>query len=279
MESKFYLYFVLLIGIIGGCYTMYLNQDMDALNQKLVQTKHAVSNANGQIENTQRQIDQKKEIAGTIQLIETKKAEKETLLAEVKSIQDLEPALAEAMNQAIQKVRRESVGMSFPELGLVSGTQLKNAVIQKVDEEEIIIQHAEGVKRAKAADLPPELKDRFRLGALATSKPAPAVAMPTAEAAPTAPSAEVVSAARQKFDKKLLDARLATERMQKDLAALKQQLSQAESDMNSATSATRKFYTKSRRDQISLQVQALESRVTNAEIELKRIEGSPPIEP
>jgi predicted nucleic acid-binding Zn-ribbon protein len=268
MESKFYLYFVLLIGIIGGCYTMYLNQDMDALNQKLVQTKHAVSNANGQIENTQRQIDQKKEIADTIQLIETKKAEKETLLAEVKSIQDLEPALAEAMNQAIQKVRRESVGMSFPELGLVSGTQLKNAVIQKVDEEEIIIQHAEGVKRAKAADLPPELKDRFRLGALATSKPAP-----------TAPSAEVVSAARQKYDKKLLDARLATERMQKDLAALKQQLSQAESDMNSATSATRKFYTKSRRDQISLQVQALESRVTNAEIELKRIEGSPPIEP
>jgi hypothetical protein len=279
MESKFYLYFVLLIGIIGGCYTMYLNQDMDALNQKLVQTKHAVSNANGQIENTQRQIDQKKEIADTIQLIETKKAEKETLLAEVKSIQDLEPALAEAMNQAIQKVRRESVGMSFPELGLVSGTQLKNAVIQKVDEEEIIIQHAEGVKRAKAADLPPELKDRFRLGALATSKPAPAVAMPTAEAAPTAPSAEVVSAARQKYDKKLLDARLATERMQKDLAALKQQLSQAESDMNSATSATRKFYTKSRRDQISLQVQALQSRVTNAEIELKRIEGSPPIEP
>jgi len=279
MESKFYLYFVLLIGIIGGCYTMYLNQDMDALNQKLVQTKHAVSNANGQIENTQRQIDQKKEIADTIQLIETKKAEKETLLAEVKSIQDLEPALAEAMNQAIQKVRRESVGMSFPELALVSGTQLKNAVIQKVDEEEIIIQHAEGVKRAKAADLPPELKDRFRLGALATSKHAPDVAMPAAEAAPTAPSAEVVSAARQKYDKKLLDARLATERMQKDLAALKQQLSQAESDMNSATSATRKFYTKSRRDQISLQVQALESRVTNAEIELKRIEGSPPIEP
>ena len=279
MESKFYLYFVLLIGIIGGCYTMYLNQDMDALNQKLVQAKHAVSNANGQIENTQRQIDQKKEIAGTIQLIETKKAEKETLLAEVKSIQDLEPALAEAMNQAIQKVRRESVGMSFPELALVSGTQLKNAVIQKVDEEEIIIQHAEGVKRAKAADLPPELKDRFRLGALATSKHAPDVAMPAAEAAPTAPSAEVVSAARQKYDKKLLDARLATERMQKDLAALKQQLSQAESDMNSATSATRKFYTKSRRDQISLQVQALQSRVTNAEIELKRIEGSPPIEP
>lgn len=279
MESKFYLYFVLLIGIIGGCYTMYLNQDMDALNQKLVQVKHAVSNANGQIENTQRQIDQKKEIAGTIQLIETKKAEKETLLAEVKSIQDLEPALAEAMNQAIQKVRRESVGMSFPELSLVSGTQLKNAVIQKVDEEEIIIQHAEGVKRAKAADLPPELKDRFRLGALATSKPAPDVAMPVAEAAPAAPSAEVVSAARQKYDKKLLDARLATERMQKDLAALKQQLSQAESDMNSATSATRKFYTKSRRDQISLQVQALQSRVTNAEIELKRIEGSPPIEP
>ena len=258
---------------------MYLNQDMDALNQKLVQVKHAVSNANGQIENTQRQIDQKKEIAGTIQLIETKKAEKETLLAEVKSIQDLEPALAEAMNQAIQKVRRESVGMSFPELSLVSGTQLKNAVIQKVDEEEIIIQHAEGVKRAKAADLPPELKDRFRLGTLATSKPAPDVAMPVAEAAPAAPSAEVVSAARQKYDKKLLDARLATERMQKDLAALKQQLSQAESDMNSATSATRKFYTKSRRDQISLQVQALQSRVTNAEIELKRIEGSPPIEP
>ena len=149
----------------------------------------------------------------------------------------------------------------------------------KVDEVEIIIQHAEGVKRAKAADLPPELKDRFRLGALATSKPAPDAAMPAAEAAPAAPSAEVVSAARQKYDKKLLDARLGTERMQKDLAALKQQLSQAESDMNSATSATRKFYTKSRRDQISLQVQALQSRVTNAEIELKRIEGSPPIEP
>lgn len=279
MESKFYLYFVVLIGIIGGCYTMYLNQDMDALNHKLIQVKHSVSNANGQIENTQRQIDQKKELASTIQMIEAKKAEKEALMAEVKSIQDQEPALAEAMNQAIQKVRRESVGMSFPELPLAGSTVLKNAVIQKVDEEEIIIQHSEGVKRARAADLPAGLKDRFRLGALAASKPATAEEMPAAEPATPATTAAVVSAARQKHDKKLLDARLATERMQKDLAVLKQQLSQAESDMNAATSATRKFYTKSRRDQISLQVQALQARVNNAEIELKRIEGSAPVEP
>lgn len=279
MESKFYLYFVVLVGIIGGCYTMYLNQDMDALNQKLIQVKHAVTNANGQIENTQRQIDQKKELAGMIQMIEAKKAEKETLMAEVKSVQDQEPALAETMNQAIQKVRRESIGMSFSELSLANSTVLKKAVIQKVDDEEIVIQHAEGVKRARATDLPAELKDRFRLGALTASKPAPVAVMPTAESASAAPSGEVVSAARQKYDKKLLDARLATERMQKDLETLKQQLSQAESDMNAATSATRKFYTKSRRDQISQQVQAMQARVTNAEIELKRIEGAPPVEP
>ncbi len=276
MESKFYLYFVLLIGIIAGCYTLYLNQDMESLNQKLVQVKHAVSNANGQIENIQRQIDQKKEIAAMLQLIEVKKAEKETLLAEVKSIQNQEPALAEGMNQSIRKIRRDSIGMNYPELAMAGGTTLKNAVIQKVEEEEVIIQHSEGVKRAKTADLTPELKDRFRLGALASSQPETVAAAPAP--APAVPSAEAVSETRKKYDKKLLEARLATERMQKDLAALKQQFSQAEMDMNSATSATRKFYTKSRRDQISLQVQALQARVTNAEIELKRIEGSPPSE-
>lgn len=279
MESKFYLYFVILIGIIGGCYTMYLNQDMDALNQKLVQTKHAVSNADGQIAKTQQQIDQKKEVAAILHLIETRKAEKESLITEIKGIQDQEPALAESMNQAIAKVRRESVGMSFPELTLAGGTTLKNAQIQKVEEEEVIIQHSEGVKRAKSADLPPDLKDRMRLGALKALKPEPKVEAVAEVAMPTAqPSTEVVSEARKKYDKKLLDARLATERMQKDLEALKEQLSQAKSDMNSATSATRKFYTKTRHDQISLQVQAMQSRVTNAEIELKRIEGSPPSE-
>lgn len=279
MESKFYLYFVILIGIIGGCYTMYLNQDMDALNQKLIQTKHAVSNADGQIAKTQQQIDQKKEIAAILQLIETRKAEKDSLITEIKGIQDLEPALAESMNQAITKIRRESVGMSFPELTLASGTILKNAQIQKVEEEEVIIQHAEGVKRAKSADLPPALKDRLRLGALKTLKPEPKAEAPAEGAMPNAQAnTSVVSEARKKYDKKLLDARLATERMQKELEVLDQQLSQAKSDMNSATSATKKFYSKTRYDQINLQFQALQSRVTNAEIELKRIEGSPPSE-
>ena len=84
---------------------------------------------------------------------------------------------------------------------------------------------------------------------------------------------------RKKYEKKLLDAQLATERMTKDLTNLKTQLAQAESDLSAATSATKKFYSKTRRDQISLQVQAMQNRVDIASIELRRLEASAPAAP
>jgi predicted nucleic acid-binding Zn-ribbon protein len=281
MESKFYVYLLLLLAFAGGCYALFLNQDTDALNQKLIITRQSATSIQSSIDNFSRQIEQKKEVAVLIQAVEAKKAEKEALEKEITAIQDAEPALADSMKQAISRVRRESVGLDFPELTLASGITLKKAQIQRVEEEEVVFQHAEGVKRASAGDLPPDLKDRLRLGALKAVEDAsaPKVAETATTGAPSTGSMAAYEEAKGKHEKKLLDAQLATERMRKDLENLKAQLTQAESDMSAATSATKKFYTKSRRDQVSLQVQAMQSRVDTAEIELKRLEANAPKEP
>ena len=278
METKFFIYLFLLLGMFGGIYAVFINQDTDMLNQKLILARQSATNIQGTIARTSQQIEQRKEVAALVQTTESRKSEKEALEKEIHAIQAAEPALAEAMNQAIIQVRRESVGMSFPELTLTGGVVLKNAQIQRVDEQEVVFKHSDGVKRARLADLPADLKDRLRLGALA--------ALSTTAPAAAESSTPVTSAAmakyeeeRKKYEKKLLDAQLATERMTKDLTNLKTQLAQAESDLSAATSATKKFYSKTRRDQISLQVQAMQNRVDIASIELRRLEASAPAAP
>ncbi len=274
MDAKFFFGIIGLIGFCGGCYAFIINQDLDSLNVKLMLTRQSVASVQTQIDNISRQLDQRREVTQLIQTSEVNKAESEALEKEIQAIQDAEPALADSLNQAISRIRRESVGLEFPELTLAGGATLKKVQIQRVEENEVILKHSDGVKRASAGELPAILKDRFRLGALAKLTPAPAVIAPS-----MSPSVATYDEAQKKYEKKLLDARLATERMRKELEAVKAQLTQAESDMAAATSATKKFYSKTRRDQISLQTQAMQSRVTNAEIELQRIEASPPKAP
>ncbi len=278
METKFFIYLFLLLGMFGGIYAVFINQDTDMLNQKLILARQSATNIQGTIARTSQQIEQRKEVAALVQTTEARKSEKEALEKEIQAIQAAEPALAEAMNQAIIQVRRESVGMSFPELTLTGGVVLKNAQIQRVDEQEVVFKHSDGVKRARLADLPADLKDRLRLGALAAlSTPAPAAAESSTPV--TSAAMAKYEEERKKYEKKLLDAQLATERMTKDLTNLKTQLAQAESDLSAATSATKKFYSKTRRDQISLQVQAMQNRVDIASIELRRLEASAPAAP
>ncbi len=278
METKFFIYLFLLLGMFGGIYAVFINQDTDMLNQKLILARQSATNIQGTIARTSLQIEQRKEVAALVQTTEARKSEKEALEKEIQAIQAAEPALAEAMNQAIIQVRRESVGMSFPELTLTGGVVLKNAQIQRVDEQEVVFKHSDGVKRARLADLPADLKDRLRLGALAAlSTPAPAAAESSTPV--TSAAMAKYEEERKKYEKKLLDAQLATERMTKDLTNLKTQLAQAESDLSAATSATKKFYSKTRRDQISLQVQAMQNRVDIASIELRRLEASAPAAP
>ena len=279
METKFFIYLFLLLGMFGGIYAVFIDQDTDMLNQKLILARQSVANIQGIIARTSQQIEQRKEVAALVQTTEARKSEKEALEKEIQAIQAAEPALAQAMNQAIIQVRRESVGMSFPELTLTGDVVLKNAQIQRVDEQEVVFKHSDGVKRARPADLPTDLKDRLRLGALAAlSTPAPAADSSTPTPVTSAAMAKYEEE-RKKYEKKLLDAQLATERMSKDLTNLKTQLAQADSDLNAATSATKKFYSKTRRDQISLQVQAMQSRVDIASIELRRLEASAPAAP
>ena len=278
METKFFIYLFLLLGMFGGIYAVFINQDTDMLNQKLILARQSATNIQGTIARTSQQIEQRKEVAALVQTTEARKSEKEALEKEIQAIQAAEPALAEAMNQAIIQVRRESVGMSFPELTLTGGVVLKNAQIQRVDEQEVVFKHSDGVKRARLADLPADLKDRLRLGALAAlSTPAPVAAESSTPV--TSAAMAKYEEERKKYEKKLLDAQLATERMTKDLTNLKTQLAQAESDLSAATSATKKFYSKTRRDQISLQVQAMQNRVDIASIELRRLEASAPAAP
>ena len=74
METKFFIYLFLLLGMFGGIYAVFINQDTDMLNQKLILARQSVANIQGIIARTSQQIEQRKEVAALVQTTEARKS-------------------------------------------------------------------------------------------------------------------------------------------------------------------------------------------------------------
>jgi len=270
MEGKFFLFLGLVLAGIAGSYFIFLEQDLDSLNTKLIVTRQNTNSYQGQIDQIKYQMQNKNTVADLVKSTASLKAEKEKITDEIKALNEAHLAQVESLRAAIAQIRRETVGLSFDELVLTSGTPLKKAMIQDVTEDEIVIKHSLGIRRATSKEWPTALKERLRPGALADTKPVVA-AKPMPD-----PALANGEEARKKQAKKITDAELATSKMRRDLLALEQQLQQAESELNTNLSASRKYYTEVRRNQFRTQVQALLAQIGSAEDALNRLRTEQP---
>jgi|JI6StandDraft_1071083.scaffolds.fasta_scaffold00973_6 predicted nucleic acid-binding Zn-ribbon protein len=270
MEGKFFLFLGLVLAGIAGTYFIFLEQDLDSLNTKLIVTRQNTTSYQGQIDQIKYQMQNKSTVAELVKSTASLKAEKEKITDEIKTLNEAHLDQVESLRTAIAQIRRETVGLSFDELVLTSGAPLKKAMIQEVSEDEIVIKHSLGIRRAISKEWPIALKERLRPGALADTKP---VAVNEPMPASLIPNGED---ARKKHAKKIAEAEGATSKMKRDLLALEQQLQQAESDLNTNLSASRKYYTEVRRNQFRSQVQALQVRIGSAEDALNRLRTEQP---
>ncbi|GEP43791.1 hypothetical protein [Brevifollis gellanilyticus] len=274
MDGKIFLYLILIGAALGGSYKLYLDQDLGELNTKLIVVRQEMTGVQSQIDQISGQLQRRSSVTDLTKTLATLKDEKVRLEAEIQAVEAERPALTEGIRAAIAQIRQQTVGMRFDELSLATGSPLKNALIQEVSDDEIVIKHSLGIRRARASEWNADLKERLRPGALADTKPVADAAAPPAPVS-SAPEG-VMSEARQKHGKKILDAQLATQKMQRDLTSLEDLLMQAEKELNSNPSASRKYYIEGRRTQYAGQIAAQKARVSAAQDALRRLEAEPP---
>jgi chromosome segregation ATPase len=273
MDGKIFLYLILLGAAVGGSYKLYLDQDLGELNTRLAVVRQEMTGVQSQIDRISSQLQRRSSVIDLTKTIAALKEEKARLETEILAVEAERPALTEGIRAAIAQIRQQTVGMRFDELTLTTGAPLKNALIQEVSDDELVIKHSLGIRRARVNEWTADLKERLRPGALADTKPVVAAA---ASAPDPVIRDGVMSEARQKHGKKILDAQLATEKLRRDLASLEELLRQAENELNSNPSASRKYYIEVRRNQYAGQVAAQKSRVSAAQDALRRLEAEPP---
>ncbi len=275
MDGKILLYILLLGGALGGSYKLYLDQSMGDLNTRLVVARQELVGVQSQIDQLSGQIQRRAEIAELTKTIANLKNEKNQIDVEIQKLQAERPGLTEQLRASITRIRQQTVGMRFDELVLVTGSPLKGAVIQEVSDNEIVIKHSLGIRRAPVSDWTADLKDRLRPGDLADTLPV--ASAPAPSPAPAEPvTGDGMSEARRKHEKKVLDAQLATEKMERDLMAIEDGLKQAESELNANPSASRKYYIEGRRNHFANQLAGQKSRVAAARDALRRLQAEQP---
>ncbi len=164
MDGKFVIYIVFFLCIIGGISGFLYTTDVDEAQKEFILTQQQLS----QIEEAAKQArishDLRKEAAAIITAAHIIDRDNEIIRTETRTLEKKRDDLAKAFVGTIQRVREDSVGLILPEIPLTTGSTLKNAKIQAVDEDLTLIQHSEGVSKIPTNTLPNSLLDRFRFG-------------------------------------------------------------------------------------------------------------------
>lgn len=272
MEAKFFAYLLVILAIIGLTYGIYYTQEVDDLTRDVTALERQAEGISRQIQNQQQQLGLRREVAALLGANEAKETEQQALRVEIEALKDEQPAMAEEMAQVVVKVRKASVGMAFPELTLAKGGPLKDVRIQRVEEDVVTFQHSLGITRARRDELPPDLKDRLRLERVAlapkpvAAKPAQAVLEESRE-----PPKDLSA-----HEKKVLEAKLTRERIAKEIPRVKDALDQVDRELETQLSASRKYYTRIRRDQLNAQHSSLQRSLDAADLALQRLEAERP---
>lgn len=272
MEAKFFGYLLVILAIIGLTYGIYYTQEVDDLTREVTALERQADGISRQIQNQQQQLGLRREVAALLGANEAKETEQQALRAEIEALKNEQPAMAEEMAQAVVKVRKASVGMAFPELALGKGDPLKDVRIQRVEEDVVTFQHSLGVTRARRDELPADLRDRLRLEKTALT-PKPVAPKPVSAALEESRETPKDLSAHEK---KVMEAKLARDRIAKEIPRVKAALDQVDRELETQLSASRKYYTKVRRDQLNAQHLSLQRSFDAADLALQRLEAEHP---
>jgi chromosome segregation ATPase len=87
---------------------------------------------------------------------------KQSLAAQIATLEIQEADLLKEFVNAVQKVRASSAGLQWADVTLGSGQVLTGVTIQKVSDTDVSLTHSGGVSKIPVAELPADLKERFR---------------------------------------------------------------------------------------------------------------------
>lgn len=156
-------------------------------------------------------------------------------------------SLQHELVDAVNSLRARSVGMAWQDIALPNGKTLQGVRIQKVTDSEVTFVHSLGVLKVPAADVPDDLRKKFRLGSPMLSTAGTSTSVKKKDPAPAAGSAasplplafgptteQIATVGRLKVDIDDLEGKIKTLRDNKDAwlarsAALRLQASSAQS--------------------------------------------------
>lgn len=263
MEAKFYIYLVMLLALIGGGVGIYHTTEIDEANKEYIATTNQIGGIENHIKTQTALVELRREVMALLQAKSILEKEQAGLRKEITALRDSEFTARKQFDQAVEAIRKESVGLVLHDAILPSGVRLHNARIQSIEGDTTTIIHAEGISRLSPDMLPLELKERFRFGMpLGYSKP-----QFTATSSSSAPSTPVAVPKDQQVNS--LTQQLAS--LQKELPYLEGELEKAQRDSSGATSPSQKFYFKNRIDALTQQIADLKEKMSSAESDLKNL--------
>jgi hypothetical protein len=155
-----------LIACFAGGLSYYLEidskrHDLDEAQTLLTNTKGALEtkrvnldSARAKLQTLKEQIDHHQSLSDA----------KQNLTTAITSLETQRTDVTREFITAVEKVRAGSAGIGWPDVRLVGGQVLQGVTIQRVTDTDVSFSHSGGVTKVAVADLPADIKARFRYG-------------------------------------------------------------------------------------------------------------------
>lgn len=220
----------LFIAIIGGFYGFNYLMEIDKEKGELVSVNETRSNIAQAVAAKEELVASGNAILRQVEVLKKEKEELSKQVAEVTaSLRDLESThsyLTTSVPKMVEEVRTSALGKSLGDVKLSNGPTLRDAKPTQITDNNISFLHFAGSSRVGKADLPNELKDRFRIG-----KPPIREASASILGATSSTPATTSSAAKAQESE--ADATASISAMKEKIAVLGVQIKQAESNVES----------------------------------------------
>ena len=266
MEARALFIVAFFLGLIGLSYGIYHTTEIDDASRNLRSLTQQVKILQEHLEEQTQVLEGRKAIATLLAANRDLSKTVDALNGEVREERLRQDEQQQAFRDAVAKVRQESLGMRIAEIRLTNGSLLKDAKVQRVEEDGISFSHSEGVLKVAPDAIPADLADRFRLtGSVAV---APPPASPAEGELPMAAAGQ--TGAGSELQKKLAEIMLRRSRLEKELPYLTEQLRALNFD-TADSSASKRYYAKKQKVVLEGQITQVRRQIDAADLEIVRL--------
>jgi hypothetical protein len=153
-----------LIACFAGGLSYYL--EIDSKRHDLVEAQTTLNNVRSGLETKRATVDaSRSKVQAIREQIDSHTSltdAKSTLATQIANLEIQKVDLLKEFVNTVQKVRASSAGIQWPDVTLGNGQVLTGVTIQKVTDTDVSLTHSGGVSKIAVADLPADLKERFR---------------------------------------------------------------------------------------------------------------------